>query len=108
MTLTGLIKFVAKATGYDAGEVALILKTAIAYIGGRLLSTDDEVKITGLGTFYWHKRRQTQRRHPITGIQVAVPERLTLRFRPAAKLRFKEMQDGEAWSRDESREDEGS
>jgi len=82
-----LISKVSKITEYEEDEISFILKSTIAIISYCLLS-NEEVKISGLGTFIWQHRRQSRRRHPVSGESVNVSEKWILRFRPVKKLRF--------------------
>jgi len=51
-----------------------------------LMSDNDGVSCTGLGTFKWHKRHARRARNPKTGEAVWVDEKMVVKFRPGPKL----------------------
>jgi nucleoid DNA-binding protein len=90
MTLTELAKKVAQVTGHDNEEIGAILDVMVTLMANRLRA-GEELRVRGLGTFYWQKRKATRRRHPTSGELIEVPEKHVLRFRPVGSLKVKEI-----------------
>lgn len=51
------------------------------------LACEEDVSIRNFGKFEHRKRRPVQRRNPKTGTPVDIPERNSVGFKPAPKLR---------------------
>lgn len=85
MNFAGLIEDVAKTNEITKTLAEQILLNLIDTIKDRV-STGDEVKIVGFGTFKVLTRKPRKGRNPITGKAIQIPRMKVAKFQASAKF----------------------
>jgi DNA-binding protein HU-beta len=86
MNTTDLISAVASETGLSKTDTKRIVQAVFQELS-QALKQNEDIRITGFGTFYAKKREKTQGRNPQTGAPIIIPETLQAKFRPAKELK---------------------
>lgn len=86
MNTTDLINSVAAGTGFSKTDTKKIIQTLFQELSNTLKKNED-IRISGFGTFYSKKREKTQGRNPQTGAPIVIPAALQAKFRPAKELK---------------------
>ncbi len=86
MNKAELIERVSKKTKLTKSQTELTLDAAIEVIQ-RAVSSGDEVKIVGFGTFDRASRKQRNGRNPKTGTTIVIPASRVPRFRPGKEFK---------------------
>lgn len=86
MNKSELIKSVAEQSGLKQTEAGKLVDTLFDTIVASL-RRDEQVAITGFGTFVAKKRAARDGRNPSTGKTIHIPARTTAAFKPAAALK---------------------
>lgn len=86
MNRTDVVKAVANRERVSAAEVERIL-TSFLEVVGLSLACGEEVNLRGFGKFEPRHRNAVNRRNPRTGIEHAVPEKLSVGFVPSPNLK---------------------
>lgn len=85
MTKRELVKSVSEKTGFTQKDVLSVVDNLFETIAKTVVSED--VAITGFGKFATTERAARTMRNPLTGDQVQVPAKKSLRFRAAKNLK---------------------
>lgn len=86
MNKAELIERVAKRSKMTKAQTELLLDAAIEVIQ-KAVSTGEEVKIVGFGTFDRASRKQRNGRNPKTGSTIVIPASRVPRFRPGKEFK---------------------
>ena len=86
MNKAELIERVSKKTKMTKTQTEIALDAAIEVIQ-KSVSSGEEVKIVGFGTFDRASRRQRNGRNPKTGTTIVIPASRVPRFRPGKEFR---------------------
>jgi DNA-binding protein HU-beta len=86
MNTTDLINTVANEAGFTKTDTKKLVQTLFQELA-KCLKTNEEIRISGFGTFYQKKREQTQGRNPQTGAPIVIPATVQAKFRPAKELK---------------------
>lgn len=86
MNTTDLISAIADETGFSKTDTKKIVQSLFSNLAHGLKKNED-IRISGFGTFYSKKREKTQGRNPQTGAPIVIPEALQAKFRPAKELK---------------------
>ncbi len=81
-----LIERVAKRTKLTKSQSEIVLDAAIEVIQ-KAVSSGEEVKIVGFGTFDRASRKQRNGRNPKTGTTIVIPASRVPRFRPGKEFK---------------------
>jgi DNA-binding protein HU-beta len=81
-----LIERVASKTKLTKSQTEVVLDAAIDVIQ-KAVSSGEEVKIVGFGTFDRASRKQRNGRNPKTGTSIVIPASRVPRFRPGKEFR---------------------
>lgn len=86
MNKAELIERVSKKTKMTKTQTEIVLDAAIEVIQ-KAVSSGDEVKIVGFGTFDRASRKQRNGRNPKTGSTIIIPASRVPRFRPGKEFK---------------------
>lgn len=86
MNTTDLINAVANETGFTKTDTKKMVHTLFHELA-KGLKLDEEIRISGFGTFYQKKRQESQGRNPQTGAPLVIPATVQAKFRPAKELK---------------------
>ncbi|MCP5322891.1 MAG: HU family DNA-binding protein [Candidatus Paracaedibacteraceae bacterium] len=86
MNTTDLINTIAAETGFTKADTKKVVQTLFQALS-QALKKNEDIRISGFGTFYPKKREKTQGRNPQTGAPIVIPEALQAKFRPAKELK---------------------
>lgn len=86
MNTTDLINIIAEKTGFTKTDTKKMVQTLFQQLA-KGLKKNEEIRVSGFGTFYQKKREKTQGRNPQTGAPITIPEALQAKFRPAKELK---------------------
>jgi DNA-binding protein HU-beta len=86
MNTTDLINSIATETGFSKTDTKKIVQALFQELSQALRNQED-IRVSGFGTFYPKKREKTQGRNPQTGAPIIIPETLQAKFRPAKELK---------------------
>ncbi len=86
MNKAELVEKVAKKTKFTKTQTEIALDAAIEVIQAAV-SSGDEVKIVGFGTFDRASRKQRNGRNPKTGTTIVIPASRVPRFRPGKEFK---------------------
>jgi DNA-binding protein HU-beta len=86
MNTTDLINAVANETGFTKTDTKKLVQTLFQELANGL-KTNEEIRVSGFGTFYQKKREQTQGHNPQTGAPIVIPATVQAKFRPAKELK---------------------
>ncbi len=86
MNKAELVEKVAKKTKFTKTQSEVVLDAAIEVIQAAV-SSGDEVKIVGFGTFDRASRKQRNGRNPKTGSTIVIPASRVPRFRPGKEFK---------------------
>lgn len=88
LTRADLCDAVFEEVGLSRTECAGLVESILGHIS-EALASGDNVKVAGFGTFLLRDKPHRIGRNPLTGIEVPIPPRRVLTFRPSPKLRDK-------------------
>lgn len=86
MNTTDLINAVAAETGFTKTDTKKLVQTLFQELA-KGLKKNEEIRVSGFGTFYQKKREKTQGRNPQTGAPITIPAAVQAKFRPAKELK---------------------
>ena len=86
MNTTDLINAVSAETGFTKTDTKKLVQTLFQELA-KGLKMNEEIRVSGFGTFYQKKREATQGRNPQTGAPIAIPAAVQAKFRPAKELK---------------------
>ncbi len=86
MNTTDLINFVAEETGFTKTDTKKMVQALFQQLANGL-KKNEEIRVSGFGTFYPKKREKTQGRNPQTGAPITIPAALQAKFRPSKELK---------------------
>jgi len=86
-TMKDIARIVASKTGYKLKETIEIIDAAMDAIVDELLNTNNDVRMTGLGTFVVNVREAHVGRNPRTGEPVDVPDKNVIKFKISQVLK---------------------
>ena len=85
MTKREIVKSVSEKTGFTQKDVLTVVDNVFETIANVVVNED--VAITGFGTFATSERAARTMRNPLNGEQVQVPAKKVLKFKPAKSLK---------------------
>ena len=80
LTLTHLVRLIAKDTGLSQKKSSEILKVLLDILT-ETLAKSDSVRISSFGKFYLVHQKERQIRHPLTGKSIIVGPKKTVKFK---------------------------
>lgn len=86
LTRAELAESVHKNIGLSRAECAAMIESLLRHMGDSL-SRGESVKITGFGTFTVRQKDKRIGRNPKTGVEVPIPARKVISFRPSLGVR---------------------
>jgi DNA-binding protein HU-beta len=86
MNTTDLINEIATGTGFSKTDTKKMVQSLFHSLS-KALKKNEDIRISGFGTFYAKKREKTQGRNPQTGAPIVIPATLQAKFRPAKELK---------------------
>ena len=86
MNKTEIVNVVAEKTGFTKKDLTLVLEEFLGSMTDALVE-GEEVSLFGFGKFVVAEKAQTTARNPQTGMEVIVPKRNVVKFRPASALK---------------------
>lgn len=86
MNTTDIINIVAEETGFTKTDTKKMVHALFQQLANSL-KKNEEIRVSGFGTFYPKKREKTQGRNPQTGAPITIPAALQAKFRPSKELK---------------------
>lgn len=88
LTRADLCDAVFEEVGLSRADCAGLVESILAHVSNALASGDN-VKVAGFGTFLLRDKPHRMGRNPLTGVEVPIPPRRVVTFRPSPKMRDK-------------------
>jgi integration host factor subunit alpha len=85
LTRADLAEAIYSEIGLSRAECADLVEAILSQMSDAL-ANGDNVKISGFGTFLLRDKPERIGRNPLTGVEVAIPPRRVLTFRPSPKM----------------------
>jgi integration host factor subunit alpha len=85
LTRADLSEAIYSEIGLSRAECSDIVEAILSHMGDAL-ANGDNVKISGFGSFILRDKPERIGRNPMTGVEVAIPPRRVLTFRPSPKM----------------------
>lgn len=85
LTRADLAEAIYSEIGLSRAECAELVEAILNQMSDAL-AKGDNVKISGFGTFLLRDKPERLGRNPLTGVEVAIPPRRVLTFRPSPKM----------------------
>lgn len=86
LTRSDLAESLNRKVGLSRSESSQLVTSILGHMSSALLSGDN-VKISGFGSFLLRDKGERMGRNPKTGIEVVIPPRRVLTFRPSQIMR---------------------
>lgn len=86
LTRSDLAETLNRKVGLSRSDSAQLVGSIIGHMSSALLNGDN-VKISGFGSFLLRDKSQRMGRNPKTGVEVIIPARTVLTFRPSQIMR---------------------
>jgi integration host factor subunit alpha len=85
LTRADLSEAIYNEIGLSRSECADLVEAILSHMGDAL-AKGDNVKISGFGSFILRDKPKRVGRNPMTGVEVSIPPRRVLTFRPSPKM----------------------
>ncbi len=86
LTRGDLCEAIHSEIGLSRSECAKLVESVISEMGDAL-ARGETVKISGFGTFNLRDKPERMGRNPKTGVEVRIPDRRVMTFRPSKRMR---------------------